>query len=111
MSSSQARKPDGTPAGGQWAPSAHAEANVELSPKRAIDSESAQRAWLEHLSHLIFDRSPAEAEAQRRGELGPEGTGARGKRAGGRGQRPAASQQQHREGPEAGAHVGRADRS
>ena len=94
MSTSQPRKPAGTPAGGQWAPSAHAEADIGLSPKRAVDSESAQRAWLEHLSRLIFDRSPAEAEAQRRGELGPT-----------------TSQQQQREGPEVGAHVGRADRS
>jgi hypothetical protein len=96
VSASQPRKPSGTPGGGQWAPSAHAEADIGLSPKRAVDSESAQRAWLEHLSHLIFDRSPAEAEAQRRGELGPT---------------TSQQQQQQCEGPEAGAHVGHPDRS
>lgn len=33
MSTNQARRPAGTPAGGQWAPSAHAEADIKLAPQ------------------------------------------------------------------------------
>ena len=40
MSTYQPRKPAGTPVGGQWAPMAHAEADIDLSPRPAPPSSA-----------------------------------------------------------------------
>jgi hypothetical protein len=42
MSANQPRKPAGTPVGGQWAPAAHTEADIDLS-RRHVDHAEARR--------------------------------------------------------------------
>ena len=53
MSTNQPRKPAGTPVGGQWAPAAHTEADIDLS-RRHIDHAEASRR-LDNMATLFDD--------------------------------------------------------
>ena len=47
MSTNQPRKPAGVPTGGQWAPTAHDEADIELGPTMTEYPDRA-RLWFQH---------------------------------------------------------------
>lgn len=61
MSTSQPRKPAGTPSGGQWAPMAHAETDVELAQHYAAHTVISKR--IAHIA-CLFDGLPQDRSNQ-----------------------------------------------